>query len=121
MIHTNGLDSVKEMTYWSGIGDHLRARGISMLAIDHPGVGEALRLRDLPGRHDSEAWVTPAVDYLGSRQDVDPRRARIVELRYFGGLSIEETAAALGVSEETVNRDWRLARGWLLAQISVGR
>ncbi len=58
-------------------------------------------------------------DALGELQEVDPRKARIVELRYFGGLSVEETAAALGVSEETVTRDWRLARGWLLSQIAV--
>jgi RNA polymerase sigma factor (TIGR02999 family) len=46
-----------------------------------------------------------------------PRKAKIVELRYFGGLSVEETAAVLKVSVETVTRDWRLARGWLLVQI----
>ncbi len=47
----------------------------------------------------------------------DPRKAKVVELRYFAGLSVEDTAAALKVSVETVIRDWRLARGWLLAQI----
>ena len=47
----------------------------------------------------------------------DPRKARVVELRYFGGLSVEDTAAVLKVSVETVTRDWRLARGWLLLQI----
>ncbi len=57
-------------------------------------------------------------DALTELQQVNPRSARIVELRYFGGLSVEETAAALGVSLETVTRDWRLARGWLLAQIA---
>lgn len=59
-------------------------------------------------------------DALTELQEVDPRRARVVELRYFGGLSVQETAAALGISEETVTRDWRLARTWLLAQITVG-
>ncbi len=59
-------------------------------------------------------------DALTELQELNPRAARIVELRYFGGLSIEETAAALRISVETVTRDWRLARGWLLAQISVG-
>lgn len=78
MIHTNGLDSVKEMVYWSGIGDDLAKRGISTLIIDHPGVGEALRLRGLPGRFDSEAWVTPAVDYLSTRSDVDAEALGIV-------------------------------------------
>ncbi len=71
MIHTNGLDSFKEMIYFSGIGDELAARGVSTLMIDHPGVGEALRLKGLPGRFDSEAWVSPAVDVLAARDDVD--------------------------------------------------
>jgi dienelactone hydrolase len=71
MIHTNGLDSVKEMIYFSGIGDELAARGVSTLMIDHPGVGEALRLRGLPGRYDTEAWASPAVDLLSARADVD--------------------------------------------------
>ena len=72
MIHTNGLDSVKEMIYWTGIGEELARRGVSTLMIDHPGVGEALRLRGLPGVHDSERWASAAVDYLRTRPDVDP-------------------------------------------------
>jgi len=47
-----------------------------------------------------------------------PRRAQVIELRFFGGLSVEETAAVLGVSEDTVLRDWRLARIWLLRAMS---
>ncbi len=47
---------------------------------------------------------------------VDERRARVVEMRYFGGLSVEETAAALSVSPETVMRDWKIARAWLTAR-----
>jgi RNA polymerase sigma factor (TIGR02999 family) len=57
-------------------------------------------------------------DALKELQEVDERKARIVELRYFGGLSVEETAVALRVSVETVTRDWRLARGWLWTQVS---
>ncbi len=51
----------------------------------------------------------------------DPRRGRVVELRYFGGLTTEETAAALGVSVETVARDWKVARLWLQHELAVGR
>jgi len=47
----------------------------------------------------------------------DPRKARVVELRYFGGLNVQDTAAVLKVSAETVTRDWRLARGWLLLEL----
>ena len=48
---------------------------------------------------------------------VDPRKSQVVELRYFGGLTVEETAEALSVSAETVMRDWRLAKIWLLREL----
>mgnify|MGYP000033814434 CR=1 FL=1 len=48
---------------------------------------------------------------------LDERQARIVEYRYFSGLTIEETAAVLGVSEPTVKRDWRAARAWIAAEL----
>jgi len=47
----------------------------------------------------------------------DPRKAQIVELRYFGGLSVEEAAEALGVHPNTVVRDWRLAKAWLKREL----
>jgi RNA polymerase sigma factor (TIGR02999 family) len=49
----------------------------------------------------------------------DPRKARVVELRFFGGLSIEETAEALGVSVRTVHADWALARAWLYRRLAA--
>ena len=49
----------------------------------------------------------------------DSRKARVVELRYFGGLSVAETAEVLQISEETVMRDWKFARAWLLAEIQA--
>jgi RNA polymerase sigma-70 factor (ECF subfamily) len=48
----------------------------------------------------------------------DPRKGRVVELRFFGGLSVDETAEALGISPESVLRDWRLAKVWLLRELS---
>ena len=48
----------------------------------------------------------------------DARKARVVELRFFGGLTVEETASVLDVSADTVARDWRLARAWLLTEMS---
>lgn len=78
MIHTNGLDSVKEMIFWSGIGNDMALRGVSTLMIDHPGVGEALRARRLVGRYDSEVWASAAVDYLATRSDVDAARIGIM-------------------------------------------
>jgi len=47
----------------------------------------------------------------------DPRKARVVELRFFGGLSIEETAEALGISARTVHADWVFARAWLYREL----
>ena len=49
--------------------------------------------------------------------EIDARKARVIELRFFGGLSVAETAAVLNVSEDTVLRDWRLARVWLKAEL----
>ena len=49
---------------------------------------------------------------------LDPRKSQVVELRYFGGLSIEETAEALKVSAETVRRDWKMAQAWLHRELS---
>jgi DNA-directed RNA polymerase specialized sigma24 family protein len=49
---------------------------------------------------------------------LDPRKSRLVELRFFGGLSLEDSAQALGVSCATVDRDWQFARLWLLRRIT---
>jgi DNA-directed RNA polymerase specialized sigma24 family protein len=51
----------------------------------------------------------------------DARKSRIIELRYFGGLSVEETAEALGVSSKTVARGWTFARAWLLRELTTRR
>ncbi|HKM48917.1 MAG TPA: sigma-70 family RNA polymerase sigma factor [Terriglobales bacterium] len=59
-------------------------------------------------------------DALTGLAGVDQRKSRVVELRFFGGLSVEETAEVLKVSEETVKRDWRLAKLWLLREMSGG-
>ena len=57
-------------------------------------------------------------DALNQLAKVDERKSRVVELRFFGGLSVEETAEVLKVSPETVARDWRLAKAWLLRELS---
>ena len=50
---------------------------------------------------------------------LDPRKSQVVEMRFFGGLSVEETAGVLKVSPETVLRDWRLSRVWLFRALSA--
>ena len=60
-------------------------------------------------------------DALSALAQLDPDQARIVEMRFFGGLSIEDTATALGVSPATVKREWRTARTWLSRELATGR
>jgi RNA polymerase sigma factor (TIGR02999 family) len=62
--------------------------------------------------------LNDALDALATRE---PRRAKVIELRYFGGLSVEETAEALDVSPQTVLRDWKLARAWLAVELKSNR
>jgi dienelactone hydrolase len=64
VIQWNGLDSTKEMMYYSGFPQMLAERGISTLMVDTPGSGEALRLRGLTARHDTEVWAASIVDYI---------------------------------------------------------
>lgn len=78
MIMWNGLDSTKEHMYSSGHWEELAARGISCLMVDCPGSGEALRLQGLTARVDTETWAAACVDYLLTRDDVDPARIGLV-------------------------------------------
>jgi len=69
-----------------------------------------------PERGDDLVALDAALDALAA---VDPRKSQVVELRFFGGLSVEETAHALGVSGVTVMRDWHLAKAWLLRELTA--
>jgi RNA polymerase sigma-70 factor, ECF subfamily len=71
-----------------------RARGVEMLALD---------------------------EAISSLSRIDPRKGRVVELRYFGGLSVEETAEVLRISPETVLRDWKMAKTWLFRELTSTR
>jgi RNA polymerase sigma factor (TIGR02999 family) len=57
-------------------------------------------------------------DALREFERLEPRRSRVVELRFFGGFSVEETAEALGISPQSVMRDWKLAKAWLMRELS---
>lgn len=81
VVQWNGLDSTKEMMYYSGFPQMLAQRGISTLMIDTPGSGEALRLRGLTARYDTEVWASAIVDWLEDRAEqlsVDSDRVGIV-------------------------------------------
>lgn len=70
------------------------------------------------------ATAKPEIDLLALNEaleelaELDPQQARIVELKFFGGLSIEETAEVLGIGHATVERDWKMARAWLRHKLS---
>jgi RNA polymerase sigma factor (TIGR02999 family) len=72
----------------------------------------------------SQASPPPAVDFIDLNRaltrlaDLDPQQASVVEMRFFGGLTIQEVAHVLGISEATVEREWTTARLWLLRHIS---
>lgn len=74
LVQLNGLDSTKEMKYRVGLPAWLAKRGVSSLVVDQPGSGEALRLHGMTARHDCEHWASRIVDWLETRDDVDPRR-----------------------------------------------
>ena len=73
---------------------------------------------------EAAAVATPSQDFvalddaLNTLDAVDPRKCRVVEMRFFGGMSIEETAEALDLSVGTIKRDWRLAKAWLARELS---
>jgi dienelactone hydrolase len=74
LVQLNGLDSTKEMKFLVGMPEWLAKRGIASLVVDQPGTGDALRLRNLTARYDTEHWASKIVDYLETREDVDPKR-----------------------------------------------
>jgi len=95
--------------------DHARSRsyqkrgaGVANVTLDESLIASPERGIDLVALDDA----------LEDLARVDARKSQVVELRFFGGLSVEETAEALKVSPETVTRDWRLAKVWLLREIS---
>ena len=83
-------------------------------------VGEsaAAQLDEIPAALDISAEIVALDDALKRLAHMDPRRAQVIELRFFGGLSVEETGQALSVSPQTVMRDWKLARAWLARELS---
>jgi RNA polymerase sigma-70 factor, ECF subfamily len=97
--------------------DHARRR----LAAKRGGAAEQINLDELPDISGDRARELIALeDALATLAQNDQRKARVVELRFFGGLSVEETAAVLAVAPETVMRDWKFARSWLHAELSNG-
>ena len=98
--------------------DHARARkaakrGLGVARIE---LGDNFGISD-----DALDSITELDDALARLDSIDERRSRILEQRYFGGLTLEETATALGISLATVKRELRSARAWLALQLEPGR
>jgi dipeptidyl aminopeptidase/acylaminoacyl peptidase len=91
MVHFDGKDDVKEVTYLRH-RDGLAQRGIGVLIVDHPGSGEAVRKRGLYARPDIEKAASAAVDYLEGREEVDADRIGIIA-QSFGGYYAPRSAA----------------------------
>lgn len=114
---------------WQDRGHYFRMAGRVMrnVLVDHArkrlaakrgagaAVADGVDPDELPAMRDDE--VVAVHEALARLEAIDARQARVVELRYFVGLEVEETATALGVSAPTVKRDWAMARAWLQREI----
>src|ERR1700676_3868906 len=97
--------------------DYARARGYQKRG---GGVPKVTLDEALMGQQEKGHDLVALDDALKVLAGVDPRKSKVVELRFFGGLSVEETAEVLKVSPDTVLRDWRLAKAWLAQEMGKG-
>jgi RNA polymerase sigma-70 factor (ECF subfamily) len=95
--------------------DRARARR----AVRHGGGLQRLPLEEaLVFTSEPTSDIVAIDEALNALAELSPRKGRVVELRFFGGLTVEETAHVLGISSDSVKRDWRLAKLWLLRQLT---
>jgi dienelactone hydrolase len=110
VVYCNGLDSCKELLFWSRLPEALARRGVSTLSVDQPGSGEALRLQGLPVDPHSESWATKAVDWLETRPDADPARIGMAGISLGGHFAPRAVAHEPRFASGAVwgaNHDWR--------------
>jgi len=97
----------------------LRARSSKRQAGKRGGNLPRVNLEDILDVRSARAREVIALDdALNALAEIDPRKARVIELRFFGGLSVEETVEVMKISERTVMRDWDFARAWLMRELS---
>jgi RNA polymerase sigma factor (TIGR02999 family) len=87
-----------------------RGGGVQHVSLDHAALVDS----------DQDADLVALDDAMNGLARIDPRKVQVVEMRFFGGLSVEETAEVLKVSPVTVKRDWRAARAWLYRELTGG-
>lgn len=116
----------KERTHFFGVCAQLMRRVLVDCARARRSLKRGGRLVQVPMDENVVARAAPPVDLLQLNEalnrlaNLDARKSRVVELRFFGGLEVEETAAVLQVSPETVMRDWKLAKSWLMREMKKG-
>ena len=93
-----------------GRNAHKRGHGTTLVTVND--------LDDLPHPVAEEVDLVVLDDALSRLAALDARQAQVVELRFFGGLSVEETAVVVGVSERTIKREWQMSRAWLRREMS---
>ena len=109
VVYCNGLDSSKELLYWSRLPEALARRGVSTLCVDQPGSGEALRLQALPVDPHSESWASRAVDWLERQPGVDARRIGMTGISLGGHFAPRAVAYEPRFASGAVwgaNHDW---------------
>ena len=123
LVDQSGVPSQSRAQFF-GIAAHLMRQILVQHARRHQAAKRGGGIHTVAIDETLIAGQTGAVDLVALEEALtgleahDPRRSRIVELRFFGGLSIEETAEMLGVSERTVKREWRLAKAWLYHELT---
>jgi RNA polymerase sigma factor (TIGR02999 family) len=119
-------DNLQNRTQFFGVAAQLMRR----LLVDHARRRRAAK-RGIPVTLNEEIYqrgsgtdrteeILAVDEVLARLAELDPRQARVVELRYFGGLSVEETAEVMGMATRTVKLDWAMAKGWMKSQLSAG-
>ena len=126
LVRANGIQCDNRLQFFG-----LCAQIIRRILVDHARSGayakrggNAMRIpldEEMVGPNERGVELLALDDALASLAKIDPRKGRLVELRYFGGLTIEESADILGVARETAKRDWKIAKAWLFAELSPKR
>jgi RNA polymerase sigma-70 factor (ECF subfamily) len=121
LIHTRGIRCNNRAHFFA-----LCSQMIRRILVDHSRKhltakrGEGLQVpldEAVLGSKGRGVEVEALDEALTTLSKIDPRKSRVVELRFFGGLSVEETAEVLEISQETVTRDWRVAKTWLFREL----
>ncbi|MEH6701787.1 alpha/beta hydrolase family protein [Parasphingorhabdus sp.] len=110
VVFCNGLDSNKELLYWTRLPEELARRGISTLCVDQPGSGEALRLQGLPVDPHSESWASKAVDWLETQDNVDASKLGMTGISLGGHFAPRAVAYEPRFASGAVwgaNHNWR--------------